>query len=173
MNLRDALLREHSKRQTTMLVQWIGNDQRRFAELIELFLSDEYRVVQRAAWVLGDCARLYPELLSGHLMTIVDNLFRSDLHDAVKRNTVRFLKEIEIPENFQGKVVEICFRFISAPEEAIAVKAFSMQVLFKLSKQHPDLKPELTLLIEEQMPYASVGLRSCGSKILKVLNGRV
>jgi hypothetical protein len=173
MNLRDELLREHSKRQTTMLVQWISNDQRRFAELMELFLRDEYRVVQRAAWVLGDCARLNPQLVSGHLMNIVDNLFRSDLHDAVKRNTVRILKDIEIPEDCQGKAAEICFRFLASPEEAIAVKAFSTQVLFKLSKQHPDLKPELRLLIEQQMPHASVGFRSCGSKILKALNKRV
>ncbi|MEJ7671786.1 MAG: hypothetical protein WKF59_03550 [Chitinophagaceae bacterium] len=49
MNLRDEILKEHSKAQCNKIVQWVGDSQKRFEELFHLFLTDEYRVVQRAA----------------------------------------------------------------------------------------------------------------------------
>ena len=50
MNLREALLKEHSKKQMLKIVKYIGNDQQRFDELMKLFLESEYRITQRAAW---------------------------------------------------------------------------------------------------------------------------
>lgn len=44
-----------------------------------------------------------------------------------------------------------------------------MTILHNLSKEHPDLKNELRVAIEEQMPYASAGFKSRGNKILKAL----
>ena len=36
-----------------------------------------------------------------------------------------------------------CFNYIPNPDEAIAVKAFSLTVLENLSKQYPEILPEL------------------------------
>jgi hypothetical protein len=49
MNLREEILKEHSKAQSNKIVSWIGNSQKKFDELFNLFLNDEYRVTQRAA----------------------------------------------------------------------------------------------------------------------------
>ena len=48
MNLREALLKEHSKVQTMRIVEYVGDDKERFAQLMDLFLNDVYRVSQRA-----------------------------------------------------------------------------------------------------------------------------
>ena len=48
MNLRSEILAEHSKAQTNKIIEWVGNSQQRFDELINLFLGDEYRITQRA-----------------------------------------------------------------------------------------------------------------------------
>jgi len=53
MNLREQLLLEHSKTNSELITKWIGKNKSRFSELMQLFLHDEYRVVQRAAWVLS------------------------------------------------------------------------------------------------------------------------
>jgi len=50
MDIKTALLEEHSKAQTLRIVKYIGTDQKRFDTLMELFYKEEYRVVQRAAW---------------------------------------------------------------------------------------------------------------------------
>ena len=49
MNIRDEILREHSKAQCLRIAQYIGEDKQRFDELMYLFLNDEYRVCQRVA----------------------------------------------------------------------------------------------------------------------------
>jgi hypothetical protein len=47
MNLREEILKEHSRRQALTIAAWVDNDERKFESLLDLFLHDEYRVVQR------------------------------------------------------------------------------------------------------------------------------
>eukprot|EP01031_Cornospumella_fuschlensis_P001081 gene1081-1357_t len=68
------------------------------------------------------------------------NLKQDNLHDAIKRNTIRVLQTVEIPEELHGIAADICFQYLSNHEEAVAIKAFSMTVLFNLSKHYPELK---------------------------------
>jgi hypothetical protein len=49
MNLRESLLAEHSKALTVRIVDYIGNNEERFAELMNLFLNDVPRITQRSA----------------------------------------------------------------------------------------------------------------------------
>lgn len=168
MNLREEILGDLSIARYRKIVAYVGNDKKRFAELINLFLGSEYRVTERATWAITHCAEKYPSLILPHLKTIVPQL-EKPIPTAVKRNIIRVFQWIEIPENLQGRIAEICFRFLCSKDEAIAVKVFSMTVLHNLSKEHPDLKNELRIAIEEQMPYASAGFKSRGKKILKAL----
>ncbi len=62
MNLREEILKEHSKAPCNKIVQWIGSNQKRFDDLFELFLNDEYRVTQRAAWPLSYSVIAHPGL---------------------------------------------------------------------------------------------------------------
>ncbi|WP_020528207.1 hypothetical protein [Flexithrix dorotheae] len=169
MDLREELLREYNKEHVVFLANYIGNEQEKFAELIDLFLNGEMRVTQRASWVVGHCADQYPELITPYLPTLVYNL-RNNIHDAVKRNTVRILQDIDIPEDLIGEAADICFEFLQSNKEAIAIKVFSMTVLFNITKSIPELANELKVIIEDQMPYGSAGFKSRGKKILKELN---
>lgn len=168
MNIREALLEEHSKKQTERIARYIGSDQKRFAQLIKLFLEGEYRVVQRAAWVMSYCAERHPELVMPYLEKLLDNLDNTKLHDAVKRNTLRIFEVIDIPEKLQGKLVDICFRTLSG-QDPVAMKAYSITILLNICREEPDLKNELRLVIEELMPYGSAAVKSRGRKALKEL----
>ena len=48
--------------------------------------------------------------------------------------------------------MDICFRYVASPKEAVAVKAFSLTVLGNLAKLYPEILPEIKLLIEAQLP---------------------
>lgn len=170
MALRDTILTEHSKSQTTKIVNWVGKSQARFDQLFTLFLKDEYRVTQRAAWPLSYCVRKHPELIRKHLGKLIKNLRKQDLHDAIKRNTVRILQEIPIPARFHGEVMNTCFRFIESPDEAVAIKAFSLTILENLIPLYPDIRNELKLIIEERWDLETAAFRSRARKILKKLN---
>jgi hypothetical protein len=51
-------------------------------------------------------------------------------------------------------------------QEKPAVKMFCLVILEKLSNLYPEIKPELILIIETQMPYESKAFKSRGRKIL-------
>ena len=166
-NLREEILKEHSKAHCLKIVKWIGDSQQRFDLLFHHFINDEYRVVQRAAWPVSYCVIAYPTLIRKHWSKLVKNLQKKDLHTAVKRNSVRLLQDISIPEKYQGEIMDICFRYIESPTETVAVKAFSLTVLENLSKKYPEILPELKLLINERLPYETAAFRSRAKKILK------
>lgn len=167
MILLKLIEKEHSKQQCERIVSYIGNDKERFAELVRLFLKGGYRITQRAAWPLSYCVRRHPELIAPYFKPLLDNLARPGIHVAVIRNTMRLLQDVKIPEKYQGRVMNTCFNFIQSPETAIAVKAFSLTVLQHLSRDYPDILPELKLIIEEQWAQAPPAFRSRAKKILK------
>jgi hypothetical protein len=169
MTLREQILKEHSKANCNAIVKWIGDSQARFDELFDLFLHDEYRVVQRAAWPLSNVVIVHPKFIQKHFSQMLKNLEKPNLHDAVKRNTVRLLQDIAIPKKFQGQVMNLCFNYISSPDEAAAVKAFSLTILENLSKEYPEIKPELKTIIEDRWNYESAAFHSRARKILKKL----
>ena len=167
MNIKTALLKEHSKKQCDTIVKWVGNDQKRFDELFDLFLLDEYRVIQRAGWPISYCVEKHPELIRKHFAKLIKNLSRKGIHDAVKRNSVRLLQYVTIPDKFHGKVMDICFRYITSPAEAVAVKAFSITVLQNLARQYPEIINEIKLVIEERWDYETVAFKTRAKKLLK------
>lgn len=170
MDLRETILAGHSKKQMDKIVKWIGQSQDRFDELVKLFLGNEYRVTQRAAWPLSYCVIKHPSLVNKHFGKLIKNLKKEDLHDAIKRNTVRFLQHVEIPKRYHGEIMNICFDYVQSPTEAIAVKAFSLGILEKLLKIYPDIKQELKTIIEEQWEMETAAFRSRAKKILKAIN---
>ncbi len=166
MDLKTEILREHSKAQTMKIVDYIGSNQGRFDELVKLFLEGEYRVTQRAAWALRFGVEAEPKLVIPHLNALVENL-QYPVHDAIKRNTIKILTFVEIPENLLGEVADICFKFLASPKEAIAIRIFSIEVLFEICQREPDLANELKLLIEDHYPHGSAGFKSKAKKVLK------
>ncbi len=166
-NLREQILKEHSKAQCSTIVNWVGVNQQRFDELFTLFLNDECRVVQRAAWPVSNCAIAHPNFIDRHWGSLIKKLQQPNLHNAVKRNSIRLLQDIAIPKKYQGQIMDICFKYVESPSEAVAVKAFSLTVLGNLAKQYPEIIPEIKLLIEEQMGRQTAAFKSRAKMFLK------
>lgn len=169
MDIKKVILKEHSKRQTAKVVNYIGNDPTRFKELVTLFLEGPYRLTQRAAWPLSYCVEAHPDLIKPHLKAILKMLERKDVHDAAKRNIMRLLQYIEIPRKLYTTVINHGFALMD-PKEPIAVRVFAMTVLANIAMNEPDLKKELRIVIEDQLPYASAGYLARARKVLKGLD---
>lgn len=170
MDIKVALLKEHSKTQAQKIAEWAGENDANFSALLDAFLNGDYRLTQRAAWSLGMIGLKYPQRIAPYLGILINNLTKTGLHDAVKRNTVRLLQDMNVPEEYMGTLVDVCFGYLANPKEAVAVKVFSMSVLHNITKHYPDIKNELKLLIEGQLDTGSAGFKSRGSKILKALD---
>jgi hypothetical protein len=166
MNLRETILAEHSRANCDRIVGWVGNSQARFDKLFDLFLNGEYRLNQRAAWPINYCVINHPNLIASNFPKLIKNLYKKGIHDAVKRNTVRFLQDIDIPRRFHGAIMDICFGYISSPTEPVAIKCFSLSVLQNLSKEYPEIKNEIITIISQDW-QKTPGLKSRAKKFLK------
>jgi hypothetical protein len=167
MDLLNRILSEHTRKNCLAIVKWVGRDQSRFNELFSLFLSGQYRVSQRAAWPMSYCAIAHPELMRRHFGKLVRNLQKAGIHDAIKRNTVRLLQKVDIPEKYEGIIMDTCFRYAGSVSEPVAVKVFSLSVLERMVKKYPDILPELKMLVEDTVPYQAAAFQSRAKKIAK------
>lgn len=166
MDLRSEILKEHSKIQAEKIVKWVGSSPERFAELMHLFLTDVYRVVQRAASPIGIIGERQPALIMPHLPQMLARMTDAGVPVAVKRNVVRLLQFADIPEELHGRVMNICFDLLADVNETIAVRVFSMSVLAQLAKTYPEIKHELKLIIEDTLQHEPAAAFIARSKMV-------
>jgi len=170
MDLRTAILQEHTKVNSERIAAWIGNDAKHFAQLMQLFLHDEYRVVQRSAWIISIVAERFPKLLDPYLLQMTERLSERGLPVAVKRNVTRIFQHITLPETLHGPVMNACFELLADPKEAVAVRCFSMGILANLSSDYPEIKQELNVLIEDMLAHdPTAGIRSKARRVLQAI----
>jgi len=167
MDIREEVLREHSKKQVLKIAAWIGNDEDRFRQFLFIFLNDEYRVVQRISWVLSAVAEAQPKLVEKNIGRIVKKLDEKNIHVAVKRNVVRVLQFLNIPVKHRAKVFDHCINYIADPNETIAVRCFAMSVASKIAKQYPELLGELEQTINLLIKDSTPGLKARAKMVLK------
>lgn len=169
MVLREEILKEHSKSHALRIAGYACESKSNFKELMQCFLDDEYRLAQRAAWSVSWAAKKKPEMIAPHIKDLVSVLYKTNVHDAVIRNSVRVLQEIQIPEKYHGEVMDACFKFLEKPETHVAIKAFSLTTLFNLSKTYPAIKAELKLMIEDGWEHETAAFKARAKKILPKL----
>ena len=171
MNIRDQLLEEHSKANANKIVKYIGDSEEKLAALMDCFFSDNYRESQRSAMVVSLLFDLKPNLIEPFKEEIILQLQQKDLEVAVKRNSIRILQFQEIPEAFAAPLFDSCLGFLMDSREPVAVKAFSMTVLYNLCSHFPELKSEVIPIIKQELHQnESKGIQSRGKKVLKQLN---
>ncbi len=171
MNIHKQLEKEHSKENSLRIVSYIGNDSERFHELMNCFFMEtkDYRVPQRAAHALSLTFDKQPQLILPYREKLIHSLANPDLKSSLKRNILRVLQFTKIEEEWMGNLYENCFGFLADPKEEIAIRAFSMTVLYNISERFYELKPELQVMIESVLaePETSPGIQSRGKQILK------
>ena len=171
MNIKEALEAEHSKATTFGIINYIGDDADRLAELMACFFSSENRLCQRASWSVGYMAEKNPTLIEPYLERMLLNL-NKPVHDAIMRNTMRVFREFPtIPDDLLGLTADVCFRYVTTPSVAIAIRAFAMTVLEKICRKVPELKEEVKMICEDWLQNeAAAGIRATARDVLKKLD---
>jgi len=160
------LMQQLSRQHVEYVAHCIGDNEKEFARLMDIVLHGKEPVIQRAAWAMDACLEKHPELLSPFVETIIDAL-PEFTNNGVKRQMVKALAVHEIPEKYEGEMVDLSFRWLQSPDTPVAIKVHCMQILANITERHPDLAEELRTVIMEQIPRNSAGFSSRGRKILK------
>ena len=168
MNIREELLKYQiqSKEQALRIAEFAASSEENFTELMDCFLSSNVKLAQRAAWSVSWAAIKNPVIVRPHVGVLVNQLTKTDIHNAVIRNSIRILQDLEIPAAFHGELLSACFDFIQKRNTPIAIKAFSLNVLFNLSKTYPEIRNELRMIILQNIDYETAAFKSRAKKIL-------
>lgn len=152
------------------LIQYIGHNPERLKELVDCFLQEDMRTSQVASWPLGKISNSQPDLFRPYHRPLIDALVQKQRHNAIRRNVVRIYQFIEIPEEFEAEIFDICVKFISNANEPIAVKAFSIRVCERIIEKYPELANELIQIIKASINGWGSALENRGNKFLKKWN---
>lgn len=165
--MRELLTKKASRANSYKVVEICGHDYENYQELIRLIVNYECPISEKAAWAMNHCFEDGLGFFEDYFEQLVPIIGDNKYTDSVKRNIVRILQFVDIPEKYQASIIDSCFDLVINKKTAIAVKAFSLGVLENMTKLYPDLKNELIAVIEELLPKASSGLKNRGQHILK------
>ncbi|WP_353717818.1 hypothetical protein [Dyadobacter sp. 676] len=169
MDIRHELLADphQSKWKATKVAEYACTSPEAFRELMHCFESDEYRLAQRAAYSVSIATDLQPGLIGPYIGVLIGQLKRTDVHDAIIRNSARILQDVAIPDEFHGELMDATFGIIGNRQVAVAIRAFCLTILFNLSKIYPEIRKELRAQIEDSIAFEQPAFASRAAKILK------
>jgi hypothetical protein len=172
-NIREQLV-DSSRRIADIVVANIGHDEDLFSETVLLMFEDKYPISMRAARIVQLISHKYPEMIKPHIPELIGK-FSGLKVEGARRSILKILSEtpVYISEDLLGELADKCFGYISDMNEAIAVRAFSIDLLMKIAKKYPEIKPEIAAVLESIIPEASVGLKNkCQKMIVKLYKTR-
>jgi 8-oxo-dGTP diphosphatase len=143
-----------------------------FIKLLEYSYSEERKLAFRASWTLSKVCDQFPDLIYPHLSHIVESISRFD-NESVQRSFLRIISQSDIAElesRLHGILADYCFAMLKSGFSAIAVKAYCMEILYKLSLIYPELGNELSGSINILMEDSSAGIKARGKIILKKIS---
>ena len=170
MNLRKQLLVANSRNNADIVMAHVQTHVELLPELMACFFSDEVVVAQRAAQVVGDLGRASQELLKPWWSEMAD-ASANPVHQAIRRNVTRYFSELELklPKKLESKLVDDCINFVAAPNEGVAIAAFSMNFVADRAALYPEHAQRLQRVLVRLLPGRPPGFQNRGRKVLKQL----
>lgn len=166
-DLKAAISRTCSKNDVIELARIIHRDEYLFNRLTRVYFDNEHpELAKKAAWILSCCVELHPEMIQPYLKKLVDCIALPGQHDAIKRNGLKILESVPIPFTLFGKIADQCFKCIKSGKEPVAIKAYSIGILDKISKEIPEIREELKIILQDLLPFESAGFRVRAKRVL-------
>ena len=143
-----------------------------FSKLLEYSYSHDKKLAFRASWTISKVCDKFPAIILPHLDEIVKSLPKSD-NESVIRSFLRILSlnDLEkLSSSQHGLLADYCFTSLADVDSAVAIKAYSMEILYKLALIYPELGNELAISIRILMENGSAGIVARGNMILKKIS---
>ena len=159
---------EDYKENTFKVLEFIKSKPEKIKELMDLFFFENNIIVQRCSYSISILAKRNPSAFYPYLEQLLEHL-ENPKTLGQRRNVLRILKEMQVPTEWDGRLVDNCFKFVYNRKEEIAVVCFSLEILGMFCKTFPELAIELNLAIDSLIPYRSAGIKSRASREKKKL----
>ncbi|NNC82316.1 MAG: hypothetical protein HKN79_01965 [Flavobacteriales bacterium] len=144
-----------------------------FSELVDRMSKAPLRRRGTIAWILARAAQQKKWMpLEKEAEKLIDRL--PDEEDIMaKRCTIDIFQYSPIPESREALMTDICIAFIRDPKEPIAIRAFSITVLFRIIQNYPELYQEVRAMMEELSEHEKGSIRIRVRKALELMEGLI
>ena len=138
---------EASRANTDYIANWAGSNAERIADLVDIALNTDGQTAARALWALEKVAAAHHNILLPHISAIVAFLPRFTI-SGMRRIACKILMLTDVPQDFDGTIIDFCFRMLETPNEPIGVKANCLSLIANRLSDYPELKPELKAIVD-------------------------
>lgn len=162
------LLPDTSRNTADMATAFLIENPAHINAFIDLTFSEEGKYPMRASRVVFLFFEQTPELSELYLKDILQRM-RHLRDTSALRNMLNLMKckLDKLNEENLGILVDMCFKLLENGKSQVAHKAYAMEILYKVSRSIPEIKPELAAVIERSIKHENTACRNTGRKILQ------
>lgn len=137
-------------------------------KLIEYSYSEDKKLSFRASWTLSKVFDKNPEMVIPHFPGLIESL-NSLKNESTQRSFLRIISLSDLSRlslKQHGILADHCFTALNSASSAIAIKAYAMEVIYRLALIYPELSNELAASIRMLSGEGSSGIIARGKIIL-------
>lgn len=148
----------------------LSNPDKYYDAMVEMAFSDDLKKSNRAARIITFINFENKELIKPYISRIIHNI--EGMSSSKQMNFLYLLIDHVdlLDEEELGVLVSFCFDWMISDKATPGVKVTSLEILLKVTRKIPELKDELMLIIEDQLPKNTKAFQSRGTRALKILN---
>lgn len=139
--------------------------------LFNYSLSDNTTLAFRSAYALVKSSEKKKGVLKDYYGRMIESM-PSLSNESVIRSYLNILIAAGVKglsDREQGILADCCFTWLNDAKSAIAIKAYTMEIIYQLSEIYPELTIELVASIRRNMESGSAGVKARGRIILSKL----
>lgn len=148
MDLANFIIGVKNKKDSMLVVDWVGHDSNRFDELMRLVFNGNDKQRQKAAWIITHVTDRYPDLSRPYLDNMLNVIEIEGEHQGVYRSLIRVFTKCHLPEELHERIIDIMFAVAASDHRSVAERAFAMQVCSIMVRRYNDLANELELIVQ-------------------------
>ena len=144
----------------------ISREENPFNELMELALQNHAPASWRATFICHHKTSSNDPLLEPYIERIVSAI--PSKKDGHQRELLRLLLKMDITEELEGKLSDICVTIWEAVEKSSSARILAFRVIAQITAKYPEMKNEMEFLTQSQYTETlSPGIKRSLEKIIQ------
>lgn len=150
------------------MIAYMDSHSKRFDDLIELALTDRQPHSSRAAWLLSHCTGSNDSRIEKNIPKIINTI--PNVHDGQKRDLINVLRKMEINEEYEGLLFDICVEIWININKMHSLRFNAFRLIIQIAIKHDGLEKEIALLTQDlYLEPLSQGIKKAINRLIKDL----
>lgn len=148
------------------MIAYIDSHPNRFDDLIELATIDRQAHSARAAWLLSHCISNNDTRVTDRILQIINIIPK--VNDGQKRDLISVLLKMEINEEYEGLLFDICVKIWSNVNKMPSLRLNAFRLIIQIALIHRELNDEIALLTQDfYLEPLSQGIKKSVKTLMK------